>query len=125
MPSNNDWHSKNTHLLSKSVLLRMNPFSNKSLKNYNIVEFNTKANALDDGSLASIRNSINATSYGELVNNPIIIINDAMQFSAGVNLNYVMELAKGMYPSGTHSFMIQMNQFPRWGNFRTQQKFVK
>jgi bilirubin oxidase len=24
----------------------------------------------------------------------------------------VMELAKGMYPSGTHSFMIQMNQFP-------------
>ena len=31
---------------------------------------------------------------GEVRNKNLIIINDAMQFSAGVNLNYVMDFAK-------------------------------
>ena len=50
---------------------------------FNIVEFTTKANALDYGS----GQSKNATDK------PLIIINEAMQFSAGVNLSYTMDFA--------------------------------
>ena len=53
--------------------------------NTTIVEFNTKANTLDD-------NSMQILSKASEKN--LIIINGAMQFSAGVNLNYVMEYAK-------------------------------
>lgn len=54
-------------------------------KNYKIVEFNTKANTLDYDSM----NALRAASDQNL-----IIINEDMQFSAGVNLNYVMDFTK-------------------------------
>ena len=54
---------------------------------YTIVEFTTKANTLDTKSMESINRAM-------FYNKPLIIINEGMQFSAGVNLNYVMELAK-------------------------------
>ncbi len=52
---------------------------------YNIVEFKTKANALDSNSMDMLKLASDKN---------LIIINDSMQFSAGVNLNYVMEFAK-------------------------------
>ena len=52
---------------------------------FNIVEFNTKANALDYNSMDALMNA---------TDKPLIIINESMQFSAGVNLNYVMEFVK-------------------------------
>ncbi len=51
-------------------------------KDFNIVEFNTKANALDYNSMDALMKA---------TDKPLIIINESMQFSAGVNLNYVME----------------------------------
>jgi len=51
-------------------------------KDFNIVEFNTKANALNYNSMDALMNA---------TDKPLIIINESMQFSAGVNLNYVME----------------------------------
>ena len=56
-----------------------------SPKKYNIVEFSTKANTLDNDSMEILRHSSE---------NNLIIINDSMQFSAGVNLNYIMEFVK-------------------------------
>ncbi len=50
-------------------------------KDFNIVEFNTKANALDYDSMEALKKA---------TDKPLIIINESMQFSAGVNLNYVM-----------------------------------
>ena len=52
---------------------------------YNIVEFTTKANTLDSDSMYALSKATEKN---------LIIINDALQFSAGVNLNYVMEFAK-------------------------------
>ena len=52
---------------------------------YNIVEFTTKANALDPSSMKALSKAADKS---------LIIINDALQFSAGVNLNFVMEYAK-------------------------------
>ena len=54
-------------------------------KDFNIVEFNTKANALDYNSMDALMKA---------TDKPLIIINESMQFSAGVNLNYVMEFVK-------------------------------
>jgi 3-hydroxyacyl-CoA dehydrogenase len=54
-------------------------------KNYKIVEFNTKANTLDYDSMDALKQASDKN---------LIIINEGMQFSAGVNLNYVMEFAK-------------------------------
>ena len=54
-------------------------------KNFNIVEFKTKANALDYDSMDALMNA---------TDKPLIIINESMQFSAGVNLNYVMEFVE-------------------------------
>jgi 3-hydroxyacyl-CoA dehydrogenase len=54
-------------------------------KNYKIVEFNTKANTLDYDSMDALKKASDKN---------MIIINEGMQFSAGVNLNYVMDLAK-------------------------------
>jgi 3-hydroxyacyl-CoA dehydrogenase len=52
---------------------------------YNIVEFTTKANALDYNSMDALKKA---------TDKPLIIINESMQFSAGVNLNYVMDFVK-------------------------------
>jgi 3-hydroxyacyl-CoA dehydrogenase len=52
--------------------------------NYNIVEFTTKANALDYNSMDALKKA---------TDKPLIIINESMQFSAGVNLSYTMEFA--------------------------------
>ncbi len=54
-------------------------------KDFNIVEFTTKANALDYNSMDSLKKA---------TDKPLIIINESMQFSAGVNLNYVMDFVK-------------------------------
>jgi len=53
-------------------------------KDFNIVEFTTKANALDYDSMDCLKKA---------TDKPLIIINESMQFSAGVNLNYVMDFA--------------------------------
>jgi len=65
--------------------------SSKYKYNFQIVEFNTKANTLDNNSMDAIMMGL---LQAEREDNALIIINDAMQFSAGVNLTYVMELAK-------------------------------
>jgi len=54
-------------------------------KDYKIIEFNTKANTLDYDSMDALK---------EASEKNMIIINEGMQFSAGVNLNYVMNFAK-------------------------------
>ena len=54
-------------------------------KDFNIVEFTTKANALNYNSMDSLK---------QATDKPLIIINESMQFSAGVNLNYVMDFAE-------------------------------
>jgi 3-hydroxyacyl-CoA dehydrogenase len=60
-------------------------------KDYNIVEFTTKANVLDYNSMDALQKA---------TNKPLIIINESMQFSAGVNLSYTMEFAdKGDFKS--------------------------
>ena len=51
---------------------------------YNIVEFTTKANALDYDSMDALKKA---------TDKPLIIINESMQFSAGVNLTYTMNFA--------------------------------
>ena len=58
---------------------------------FNIVEFTTKANVLDYDSMDSLKNA---------TDKPLIIINESMQFSAGVNLTYTMNFAdKGDFKS--------------------------
>ena len=60
-------------------------------KDYNIVEFTTKANALDYDSMDALKKA---------TDKPLIIINESMQFSVGVNLSYTMEFAdKGDFKS--------------------------
>ena len=60
-------------------------------KDYNIIEFITKANTLDYDSMDALKKA---------TDKPLIIINESMQFSAGVNLSYVMEFAdKGDFKS--------------------------
>ena len=54
-------------------------------QDFNIVEFITKANALDYNSMDALKKA---------TDKPLIIINESMQFSAGVNLNYVMDFVK-------------------------------
>ncbi len=53
-------------------------------RDYNIVEFTTKANALDYDSMDALKKA---------TDKPLIIINESMQFSAGVNLTYTMQFA--------------------------------
>ncbi len=64
---------------------------------YNIVEFTTKANALDYDSMDALKKA---------TDKPLIIINESMQFSAGVNLTYTMDFAKK-------------------GDFKSIEKFIK
>ena len=60
-------------------------------KDFNIVEFTTKANTLDYNSMDCLKKA---------TDKPLIIINESMQFSAGVNLNYIMDFAdKGDFKS--------------------------
>jgi 3-hydroxyacyl-CoA dehydrogenase len=53
-------------------------------KDYNIIEFTTKANVLDYDSMDALKKA---------TDKPLIIINEGMQFSAGVNLTYTMDFA--------------------------------
>jgi 3-hydroxyacyl-CoA dehydrogenase len=58
---------------------------------YNIVEFTTKANTLNYDSMDALKKA---------TDKPLIIINESMQFSAGVNLTYTMDFAdKGDFKS--------------------------
>ena len=68
---------------SSAAIYRFNDF--------NIVEFTTKANALDYDSMDALKKA---------TDKPLIIINESMQFSAGVNLTYTMDFAeKGDFKS--------------------------
>tara|TARA_A100001015_G_scaffold321524_1_gene452736 strand:+ start:2547 stop:4769 length:2223 start_codon:yes stop_codon:yes gene_type:complete len=64
---------------------------------FNIVEFKTKANALDYNSMDSLKKA---------TDKPLIIINESMQFSAGVNLNYVMDFVKQKDFNAIEKFLI-------------------
>jgi len=66
-------------------------------EDFNIVEFTTKACALDYDSMDALKNA---------TDKPLIIINEAMQFSAGVNLRYTMNFAEK-------------------GDFKSIEKFIK
>ena len=60
-------------------------------KDFNIIEFTTKACALDYDSMDALKNA---------TDKPLIIMNESMQFSAGVNLSYTMNFAdKGDFKS--------------------------
>jgi len=60
-------------------------------KDFNIVEFTTKACALDYDSMDALQNA---------TDKPLIVMNESMQFSAGVNLSYTMNFAdKGDFKS--------------------------
>ena len=83
-------------------------FSNSSanVKNagsYQIVEFTTKANALDTNSMLALKD---AAQNGKST----IVINEAMQFSAGVNLNYIMDFAKNNEWSKIEKFIVDFQQ---------------
>ncbi len=66
-------------------------------KDFNIVEFTTKANTLDYDSMDFLKKA---------TDKPLIIINESMQFSAGVNLTYTMNFANN-------------------GDFKSIEKFIK
>ena len=66
-------------------------------QDFNIVEFTTKACALDYDSMDALKNA---------TDKPLIIMNESMQFSAGVNLSYTMNFAEK-------------------GDFKSIEKFIK
>ena len=79
----------NIETLGKVKKVATNIDGNDSAKiyrfnDYNIVEFTTKANALNYDSMDALKKA---------TDKPLIIINESMQFSAGVNLTYTMEFA--------------------------------
>ncbi|MDB2514771.1 3-hydroxyacyl-CoA dehydrogenase NAD-binding domain-containing protein [Candidatus Pelagibacter bacterium] len=79
----------NIETLGKVKKIALNIDGNDSakiyrFKDYNIVEFTTKANALNYDSMDALKKA---------TDKPLVIINESMQFSAGVNLNYTMEFA--------------------------------
>ncbi len=81
-----------------------NPSANvKNAGSYQIVEFTTKANALDTYSMLALKD---AAQKGKST----VIINEAMQFSAGVNLNYVMDFAKNNEWSKIEKFIVDFQQ---------------
>ncbi|MDC3156351.1 3-hydroxyacyl-CoA dehydrogenase/enoyl-CoA hydratase family protein [Pelagibacteraceae bacterium] len=70
---------------------------------FQIVEFTTKANALNTDSMLALKEAAQN-------NKSTIIINEAMQFSAGVNLNYVMDFAKNNEWSKIEKFIVDFQQ---------------
>ncbi len=79
----------NIETLGKVKKIYTNLDGNDSAKiyrfnDYNIVEFTTKANTLDYDSMDALKKA---------TDKPLIIINESMQFSAGVNLTYTMQFA--------------------------------
>ena len=82
----------------KAIILDKNDSADiYRFKNFNIVEFKTKANSLDYNSMDCLKKA---------TDKPLIIINESMQFSAGVNLTYTMNFANK-------------------GDFKSIEKFVK
>ncbi len=70
---------------------------------FQIVEFTTKANALSTDSMLALKEAAQN-------NKSTIIINEAMQFSAGVNLNYVMDFAKNNEWSKIEKFIVDFQK---------------
>jgi 3-hydroxyacyl-CoA dehydrogenase len=70
-------------------------------------EFHTKANALDQGSAEGL---LRAHDLCEKNFDGIIIANDGMQFSAGVNLNVFLEMAVNKQWKQIDSFLNQFQQ---------------
>ena len=75
----------------------------KNSSSFQIVEFTTKANALSTDSMLALKEAAQN-------NKSTIIINEAMQFSAGVNLNYVMDFAKNNEWSKIEKFIVDFQQ---------------
>ena len=75
----------------------------KDSSSFQIVEFTTKANALSTDSMLALKEAAQN-------NKNTIIINEAMQFSAGVNLNYVMDFAKNNEWSKIEKFIVDFQQ---------------
>tara|TARA_Y100000590_G_scaffold419723_1_gene521710 strand:- start:167 stop:1786 length:1620 start_codon:yes stop_codon:yes gene_type:complete len=69
--------------------------------NYNIVRFHSKANILDDSCMLNLN---------QATKNNLIIINSGMQFSAGVNLNYVMNFANNKEWKKIEKFIFNFQQ---------------
>ena len=89
---------------SNNYLLKENSSANLyhfEPQNYNIIEFKTKANVLDSNAMALLK---------EASENNLIIINDSMQFSAGVNLNYVMHFAQNKEWKKIEEFIINFQK---------------
>ncbi len=89
---------------NKNYLAKENASSNcyyYESKNYNIVEFTTKANALDSDSMEMLKSATDKN---------LIINNDSLQFSAGVNLNYIMEYAKNNEWNKIEKFIINFQK---------------
>tara|TARA_Y100001970_G_C14207429_1_gene844905 strand:+ start:160 stop:2355 length:2196 start_codon:yes stop_codon:yes gene_type:complete len=87
-----------------NYLKEENPSSNcyyYESKDYNVVEFKTKANALDSNSMEMLKSATDKN---------LIIINDSQQFSAGVNLNYVMDYAKNNEWNKIEKFIIDFQK---------------
>ena len=81
-----------------------NPSANvQDSSSFQIVEFTTKANALSTDSMLALKEAAQN-------NKSTIIINEAMQFSAGVNLNYVMDFAKNNEWSKIEKFILDFQQ---------------
>lgn len=70
---------------------------------FQIVEFTTKANALSTDSMLALNEAAQN-------NKSTIIINEAMQFSAGVNLNYVMDFATNNEWSKIEKFIVDFQR---------------
>ncbi len=92
----------NIETLGKIKPRAINIDKNKSaeiykFKDFNIVEFTTKANTLDYDSMDCLKKA---------TDKPLIIMNESMQFSAGVNLTYTMD-------------------FVDKGDFKSVEKFIK
>ncbi len=92
----------NIETLGKIKPKAINVDKNKSaeiykFEDFNIVEFTTKANTLDYNSMDCLKKA---------TDKPLIIINESMQFSAGVNLSYTMD-------------------FVDKGDFKSVEKFIK
>ncbi len=89
---------------NKNYLRKENASSNcyyYENKDYNIVEFTTKANALDSDSMEMLKSACDKN---------LIINNESLQFSAGVNLNYVMEYAKNKEWNKIEKFIIDFQK---------------
>ncbi len=102
-PSYLDSNIENLRSLQSEKVFSNSSANVKNAGPYQIVEFTTKANALDTDSMLALKEAAQN-------NKSTVVINEAMQFSAGVNLNYVMNFAKNKEWSKIEKFIINFQQ---------------